>query len=43
LEAKRDIGSYLMDYYNRQRPHAFNGGVPPVTAEEKLKTLSGIS
>lgn len=43
LEAKRDIGSYLTLYYNRQRPHAFNGGVPPVTAEEKLKTLSGIS
>jgi len=43
IEAKRDIGSYLMDYYNRQRPHAFNDGMPPVVAEEKLKTLSGIS
>ena len=32
-----------MDYYNRQRPHTFNGGMPPVVAEEKLKMLSGIS
>jgi putative transposase len=37
------IGDYLMDYYNRQRPHTFNGGMPPVVAEEKLKILSGIS
>jgi len=42
-EAKRDIGYYLMSYYNQQRPHAFNGGLSPVAAEEKLKILSGIS
>ncbi len=42
-EAKRDVGGYLMDYYNRQRPHAFNGGISPVAAEENLKILSGIS
>jgi len=41
LEAKRDIGSYLMEYYNRQRPHTFNDGMPPIITEEKLKTLSG--
>ncbi|OZG70865.1 transposase [Hahella sp. CCB-MM4] len=41
-EARRDIGNYLMSYYNRQRPHAFNDGVAPVVAEEKLKTMSGI-
>jgi putative transposase len=35
--------SYLMDYYNRQRPHTFNDGMSPVVAEEKLKRLSGIS
>lgn len=42
-DAKKDVGSYLMDYYNQQRPHTFNGGISPVTAEEKLKTLSGSS
>ncbi|WP_350359378.1 IS3 family transposase [Vreelandella sp. SM1641] len=42
-EAKKDVGGYLMGYYNRQRPHAFNDGVSPVTAEENLKILSGIS
>ncbi|SFI14999.1 Integrase core domain [Modicisalibacter xianhensis] len=41
--ARKDIGEYLMGYYNRQRPHAFNAGIPPALAEEKLKTLSGIS
>ena len=42
-EAKKDIGRYLMDYYNQQRPHTFNDGLTPVEAEEKLKILSGIS
>lgn len=42
-EAKKDVGGYLMDYYNRQRPHTFNDGIPPVAAEENLKILSGIS
>jgi len=37
------VGGYLMDYYNRQRPHAFNDGISPVAAEENLKVLSGIS
>jgi len=32
-----------MGYYNQQRPHSFNGGMPPVVAEENLKLLSGIS
>jgi len=36
-------GGYRVDYYNRQRPHAFNDGIPPVAAEENLKILSGIS
>ncbi|WP_036234572.1 integrase core domain-containing protein, partial [Marinobacterium litorale] len=43
LVAKMDIGRYLMDYYNRQRPHRANGGISPLAAEEKLKTVSGIS
>ena len=42
-DAKKDIGSYLMSYYNRQRPHTFNKGMAPVVAEEKLNLLSGIS
>ncbi|WP_090273904.1 IS3 family transposase [Halopseudomonas litoralis] len=29
-EAQRDVGDYLMGYYNQQRPHTFNGGVSPV-------------
>jgi putative transposase len=42
-DARKDIGAYLMDYYNRQRPHAFNDDMPPVVAEEKLKMLFEIS
>jgi len=42
-EAKKDVGSYLMDYYNQLRPHAFNQGISPVATEEHLKILSGIS
>lgn len=42
-EAKRDIGEYLMDYYNGYRPHRKNGGLSPIAAEEKLNLLSGIS
>jgi putative transposase len=42
-DAKKDVGSYLMDYYNPQRPHTFNGGISPLVAEEKLNILSGIS
>ena len=41
--ARKDTSSYLMGYYNQERPHAFNGGIAPVVAEEKLKTVSGIS
>ncbi len=41
--AKRDIGSYLMDYYNQERPHAHNNGLAPAVAEEQLKNVSGIS
>jgi putative transposase len=34
--------SHLMGDYDPQRLHAFNDGMPPVVAEEKLKILSGI-
>jgi len=42
-EAVRDISYYLMDYYNWQRPHQFNDGVPPAKAENLFNSLSGIS
>ena len=42
-EAEQDISYYLMSYYNKQRPHRHNGMVSPVTAEENLNLLSGIS
>jgi putative transposase len=42
-EAKKDIGYYLMDYYNWYRPHQSNGGMAPTAAEEKLILLSGNS
>ena len=28
-EAGRDIGHYLMNYYNWQRPHSYNQGLSP--------------
>lgn len=40
-EAKRDVGFYLMNYYNWERPHQFNSGLPPARAEELAKKLSG--
>ena len=42
-EAKKDIGQYLMDYYNWYRPHQYNGGMTPILAEEKLNYVSGNS
>jgi putative transposase len=42
-EARKDIGLYLMGYYNHRRPHTANGGMAPAVAEEKLNSLSGIS
>jgi putative transposase len=43
VEGKRDIGNYLMDSYNWQRPHQYNGGLAPAESEKELKLLSGIS
>jgi putative transposase len=42
-EARKDIGLYLMDYYNWYRPHTANDGEAPAVAEEKLNLLSGFS
>lgn len=40
-EASKDISYYLMNYYNRQRPHKHNKGVPPAIAENQTNLLSG--
>lgn len=42
-EAQRDIGDYLMRYYNWERPHQYNDGLPPAVAEKTTKFMSGIS
>mgnify|MGYP000467474942 CR=1 FL=1 len=42
-EAIQDVSYYLMHRYNWIRPHQFNDGLAPAVAEEKLKTVSGIS
>lgn len=42
-EALRDISFYLMERYNQQRPHQYNGGMAPAQAEATLNSLSGIS
>jgi len=42
-EAKKDIGQYLMDYYNWYRPHQRNGGLTPIMAEKQLNYVPGIS
>ena len=42
-EAQRDIGSYLMGYYNWQRPHRYNRGISPAGQEEILNLSSGMS
>jgi putative transposase len=41
--AQQDIGRLLMQHYNWQRPHQFNGGLAPAVAEEKLNAVSGMS
>ncbi|MEG1113277.1 MAG: IS3 family transposase [Hafnia sp.] len=41
--AHQDIGRFLMQRYNWQRPHQFNSGLAPAVAEEKLNAVSGIS
>ncbi len=41
--AQQDIGRFLMQRYNWQRPHQFNSGLAAAVAEEKLNAVSGIS
>jgi putative transposase len=40
-EAKRDVSNFLMNYYNRERPHQFNEGISPAKAEELAKKVFG--
>jgi putative transposase len=42
-QARLDISSYLMGYYNHQRPHSFNQGLAPAIAEEKPYLMSKIT
>lgn len=41
VEAKRDVSYFLMNYYNWERPHQFNDGLPPAKAEKLTKKVSG--
>lgn len=41
LTAEKDIGHYLMSYYNEYRPHSYNDGLSPVATEKELNLLSG--
>jgi putative transposase len=40
-QAYKDIGYYLMSYYNERRPHQHNDGRPPVMAENLSNKVSG--
>lgn len=42
-EASKDISQYLMGYYNWERPHQYNDGVPPGEAEKQVNFMSGNS
>ncbi|NRB23153.1 MAG: IS3 family transposase [Shewanella sp.] len=35
-EARTDIGEFLMGYYNKRRPHSYNGYLTPVESESRL-------
>jgi putative transposase len=35
-DAQADIVDYLMRYYNEERPHSYNGGLPPTESERQL-------
>jgi putative transposase len=36
-EAKQAIINYIMDYYNKTRPHTYNGGISPNESERRYK------
>ncbi|PWQ96026.1 hypothetical protein DKT75_10630 [Leucothrix arctica] len=39
-EGAQAITQYINQYYNRYRPHANNGGLSPIMAEEKFGLTS---
>jgi len=39
-QARKDIGSYVMDSYNESRPHQWNDGLPPAVRERQPNLLS---
>ncbi|GHZ26373.1 putative integrase [Vibrio cholerae] len=41
-QTKKDIGYYLMNYYNRQWFHQAHEGLSPVNTENRLESVSGI-
>jgi len=42
LDARKDIGDYLMDYYNRQRPHALTPVCRLWSPKKNLKYCPGL-
>lgn len=36
-DAENDVSHYIDYYYNCARPHSFNDGLPPITAEKNAK------
>ncbi len=38
-QAKKNISYYLMDYYNRQRPHQANDGLSPVNTVKSVSRI----
>lgn len=41
-EVKNDFGIYLMAYYNWERPHSKNDGLPPAIRERQRNLLSEV-
>jgi putative transposase len=35
-EARLAVTNYIIDYYNQNRPHKHNGGLPPIEAERQF-------
>jgi putative transposase len=42
-ETRKDVGEYLMGYYNRERVHSYNGYVTPERQESQYQPPNGVS
>jgi len=40
IEARKGVGHYFIEYYNRHRLYLTNGGLSPIQAEESLNNVS---